>query len=53
MASDGDDRADSRLAWAICGSLEQWIGRDVRLDASEVESAEWGKVESDDLGRWP
>lgn len=53
MASDGDDRADSRLAWAICGSLEQWIGRDVRLDASEVESAEWDKVESDDLGRWP
>lgn len=51
MASDGDDRADSRLAWAICGSLEQWIGRDVRLDASGVESGEWDEVESGRVGQ--
>lgn len=51
VASDGDDRMDSRLAWAICGSLERWIGGDVRLEASEVESGEWDKVESSRVGQ--
>ena len=51
MASDGDDRADSQLEWAICGSLERWSGGDVRLEASEVESGEWDKVESGGVGQ--
>ena len=29
MASDGDDRTDSRLTWAVCGSLARWSGGDV------------------------
>ena len=51
VASDGDDRVDSRLAWVSCGAVERWSGGDVRLEASEVESGEWDKVESGRVGQ--
>ena len=51
MASEGDDRTDSRLTWAVCGSLARWSGGDVRLDANGVESVEWDEVESGRVGQ--